>query len=295
MITTDVDELVEDAGTDGVVIGSTQPEHYGHICKAIAANKAVFVEKPMITRLEDFRDLLRRMEGEPVLLTVGLNRRYSPMVQRLRDVAGGPIDSVDYTVTRPFVPPDHWSLDPIDGGGRLISEGEHFVDLCHLLIDRPPISVYARALGRPPDDLRTLCNYAMTIHYEGAVANIVFDESGAVGYPQERITALAKGKVVALDDFAHLTVHGKRVRKLGVSLGASMGHKEELTEFVAALRGEANSLLSWEQASLATLCVFAAQESIRTGEAVDLAEFRESLTATADPDADPDGSDSPNG
>jgi polar amino acid transport system substrate-binding protein len=230
-----------------------------------------------------------------VLLTVGLNRRYSPMVQRLRDVAGGPIDSVDYTVTRPFVPPDHWSLDPIDGGGRLISEGEHFVDLCHLLIDRPPISVYARALGRPPDDLRTLCNYAMTIHYEGAVANVVFDESGAVGYPQERITALAKGKVVALDDFAHLTVHGKRVRKLGVSLGASMGHKEELTEFVAALRGEANSLLSWEQASLATLCVFAAQESIRTGEAVDLVEFRESLTATADPYADPDGSDSPNG
>ena len=284
MITTDVDELVEDAGTDGVVIGSTQPEHYGHICKAIAANKAVFVEKPMVTRLEDFRDLLRRMEGEPVLLTVGLNRRYSPMVQRLRDVAGGPIDSVDYTVTRPFVPPDHWSLDPIDGGGRLISEGEHFVDLCHLLIDRPPISVYARALGRPPDDLRTLCNYAMTIHYEGAVANVVFDESGAVGYPQERITALAKGKVVALDDFAHLTVHGKRVRKLGVSLGASMGHKEELTEFVAALRGEANSLLSWEQASLATLCVFAAQESIRTGEAVDLEEFRRTLTATADPD-----------
>jgi predicted dehydrogenase len=284
MITTDVDELVEDAGTDGVVIGSTQPEHYGHICKAIAANKAVFVEKPMVTRLEDFRDLLRRMEGEPVLLTVGLNRRYSPMVQRLRDVAGGPIDSVDYTVTRPFVPPDHWSLDPIDGGGRLISEGEHFVDLCHLLIDRPPISVYARALGRPPDDLRTLCNYAMTIHYEGAVANVVFDESGAVGYPQERITALAKGKVVALDDFAHLTVHGKRVRKLGVSLGASMGHKEELTEFVAALRGEANSLLSWEQASLATLCVFAAQESIRTGEAVDLEEFRRTLIATADPD-----------
>ena len=284
MITTDVDELVEDAGTDGVVIGSTQPEHYGHICKAIAANKAVFVEKPMVTRLEDFRDLLRRMEGEPVLLTVGLNRRYSPMVQRLRDAAGGPIDSVDYTVTRPFVPPDHWSLDPIDGGGRLISEGEHFVDLCHLLIDRPPISVYARALGRPPDDLRTLCNYAMTIHYEGAVANIVFDESGAVGYPQERITALAKGRVVALDDFAQLSVHGKRVRKPAVSLGASMGHKEELTEFVAALRGEANSLLSWEQASLATLCVFAAQESIRSGEAVDLEEFRRTLIATPDPD-----------
>jgi hypothetical protein len=90
--------------------------------------------------------------------------------------------------------------------------------------------------------------------------------------------------VVALDDFAHLSVHGKRVRKLGGSLGASMGHKEELTQFVAAIRGEANSLLSWEQASLATLCVFAAQESIRVGDAVDLAEFRQTLTTTADSD-----------
>jgi predicted dehydrogenase/threonine dehydrogenase-like Zn-dependent dehydrogenase len=283
MITTDVDELLEDAGTDGVVIGSTQPEHYGHVCKAVEAGKAVFVEKPMVTRLEDFRDLLRRMEDGPVLLSVGLNRRYSPMVERLRDAAGGPIDVVDYTVTRAFVPADHWSLDPVDGGGRLISEGEHFVDLCHLLIDRPPIAVFARALGKAPDDLRTLCNYAVTMHYDGAVANIVFNESGAPGYAQERITALAKGKVVALDDFAHLSVHGKRVRKLGAGLGASMGHKEELAHFVAAIRGQANSLLSWEQASLATLCVFAAQESIRTGQPVDLAEFRHALAAPTDP------------
>jgi hypothetical protein len=114
----------------------------------------------------------------------------------------------------------------------------------------------------------------------------VFNESGAVGYPQERITVLAKGKVVALDDFAHLSVHGKRVRKLGVALGASMGHKEELTQFVAGIRGDANTLLTWEQASLATLCVFAGQESIRTGEAVDLEEFRERLTAAAEPGED---------
>jgi predicted dehydrogenase/NADPH:quinone reductase-like Zn-dependent oxidoreductase len=282
MITTDVDALLEDAGADGVVIGSTQPEHHGHICKAIEANKAVFVEKPMVTRLEDFRDLLRRMEDEPVLLTVGLNRRYSPMVQRLLELVGGPVDSVDYTVTRPFVPPDHWSLDPIDGGGRLISEGEHFVDLCHLLIGKPPLSVFAQALGRPPDDPRTLCNYALTLHYDGAVANVVFNESGAVGYPQERITVLAKGKVLALDDFAHLSVHGKRVRKLGFTLGASMGHKEELAQFVAAIRGDANTLLTWDQASLATLCVFAAQESIRTGDAVVLDEFRERLMMAGD-------------
>jgi predicted dehydrogenase len=278
-VTTDVDEAVNDPGTDAVLVCSTQPEHHAHVRAAVDAGRAVLVEKPLVTRLEDLRDLLIRMEQSPVLLTVGLNRRYSPMVRRLIDALDGPVDTVDYTVTRTFVPPDHWSLDPVDGGGRLVSEGEHFVDLCNLLIGRPPRSVYATALGKAPDDLRTLCNYALTIHYDGAVANIVFDESGSPDHPQERITALAKGQVATLEDFATLTVHGRRQRRLG-DHGASMGHKQELAEFVAALRGEPNSLLGWEGAATASLCVFAAQESISSGAAIDLDSFRRSLIDT---------------
>ena len=286
VVTTDIDAVLDDPGTDGVLISTIQPEHYDGLCHAIEANKAILVEKPLVTTLEQFRDILRRMEGKDILLTVGLNRRYSPMIKRLRDAVAGDIDSVSYTVTRPFLPPDHWSLDPIDGGGRLISEGEHFVDLCNLLIGQTPISVYARALGPAPEDLRTLCNYALTIHYDTAVANVTFDESGSADFPTERITVLAKGQVATLDDFGALTVHGRKVRKLGDGMGSSMGHKEQLREFIAAIRGEKNSLLGWEGASLATLTVFAAQESIRTGEAINLGAFRASLLRDeAEPDA----------
>ena len=141
---------------------------------------------------------------------------------------------------------DHPSLPPAGPlvarpcrrGGRLISEGEHFFDLCNLLVGQTPVSVYASALGRAPEDLRTLCNYAVTIHYGGAVATIMFDESGAADYPQERLTVLAKGQVATLDDFARLTVHGRRVRKFGGGRGAAMGHKEQLAAFVSALRGQ---------------------------------------------------------
>jgi predicted dehydrogenase/threonine dehydrogenase-like Zn-dependent dehydrogenase len=277
IVTTDVQEVLKDPGTDAVLICSSQPEHYEHLCQAIEADMPTLIEKPMVTRLDHFRDVLQRMDDRDLLVTVGLNRRYSPILQRLRDAVEGEVDSVNYTVTRPFLPPDHWSLDPVDGGGRLVSEGEHFLDLCHLLVGQEPISVYAHALGRVPDDLRTLCNYAVTVHYERAVASVVFDESGSPDFPQERLTVLSKGQVTTLDDFARLTVHGRRVRHLSDGLGASMGHKEQLKEFVAAVRGEPNTLLSWEQASLATLTVFAAQESIRTGEAVNLAAFRASL------------------
>jgi predicted dehydrogenase/threonine dehydrogenase-like Zn-dependent dehydrogenase len=279
LVTTDAHEVMQDPGTDGVIIASAQPEHYEHLCLAIDAGKAILVEKPLVTRLDHFADILRRMRDEPVLLTVGLNRRYSPAVQRLRDALAGPVDSVTYTVTRPSLPPDHWSLDPVDGGGRLISEGEHFLDLCHFLVGRPPIAIYARALGRVPEDLRTLCNFAVTVHYDGAVANVVFDESASADFPQEGLTILAKGQVATLADFSRLTVHGKRVRKLGDLAGASMGHKEQLQQFVLALRGEPNHLLTWGGARTASLSVFAAQESIRTGEAIDLAEFEESLVA----------------
>ncbi len=136
LITTDVSEVLADDGTDGVMICSSQPEHYEHIRAAVAAGKAVFIEKPMVTRLEDFAELLRLVEdaagsdhpgAQPPLLADGRD---------LRKPSDTQVDFVEYLITQPFVPPDHWTLDPVEGGGRLITEGEHFIDLCNLLIGR---------------------------------------------------------------------------------------------------------------------------------------------------------------
>jgi len=226
------------------------------------------------------------MEAQPTLVTLGLNRRYSPLVDELRAALKSPPDYVEYTIANPALPADHWSLDPVDGGGRLISEGEHFIDLCNLLIGRRPVSVTARALGKLPDDLRTLCNFSVTLHYDGAAATVTFNESGVPGFPRERITAFAKGQVAILDDFGKLTTYGPggKPRTKGSGLHKSMGHAEELQQFVRALKGEPNHLLSWEGSSLATLCVFAAQESIRVGAEIDLCQFRHSLLAEPEPD-----------
>lgn len=286
IVTTDIDAVLADADTDGVLICSSQPEHAEHLRKAIKSGKAIFVEKPMVTTLEDFRDIARLMADTPVLFTLGLNRRYSPLVRTMRDSFGAPVDYVEYLITQPFVPADHWTLDPIDGGGRLITEGEHFIDLCNLIIGRKPVSVSAHALGPMPEDLRTLCNFAVTLHYDGAVANIVFNESGAAQFPRERVQVFGKGQIAILDDFAKLTLHHRKVDKQGTGLRKTMGHAEELQEFVKAIRGEPNEMLSWQDASLATLCMFAAQESIRTGSTFDVADFQHALLADADDSLD---------
>jgi polar amino acid transport system substrate-binding protein len=287
-VTTDINELLQDDATDGVLVCSSQPEHYEHIRLCVEAGKAVFVEKPMVTRLDQFGELLRLMEGRDALVTLGLNRRYSPMIEILKESMIGPVDFVEYVITQPFVPADHWTLDPVDGGGRLITEGEHFIDLCNLLVAATPVSVTARALGEKPADLRTLCNFAITLQYEGAAATVVFNESGAAGFPRERLTVLSHGRVAILDDFAKLTVHGLDVKNQGSGLRKSMGHAEELEQFVRALRGQPNHLLSWEDASTATLCMFAAQESIRTGVQIDVAEFRAALLAAPEGEDEPD-------
>jgi predicted dehydrogenase len=296
MITTDVAELLADEGTDAVMICSSQPEHYEHIRAAVAAGKAVFIEKPMVTRIDQFGELLRLMAEEPALVTLGLNRRYSPLVSSLRQSLRQPVDFVEYVIAQPFVPPEHWTLDPVDGGGRLITEGEHFIDLCNLLIGKRPVSVTARALGKVPDDIRTLCNFSVTLHYDGAAATIVFDECGAPGFPRERLSVFSHGQVAILDDFAKLTEYGQSKRSRGSGLHKSMGHAEELEQFVRAVQGQPNELLTWDDASLATTCMFAAQESIRLGAEIDIDQFRQSLL-TRVPEAEdaaeaaPEGSD----
>jgi polar amino acid transport system substrate-binding protein len=282
VITTDLDEVLNDPATDAVMICSSHSEHAAHLLRAIEAGKPTFVEKPMVTKLVDFRDVAAAMRARPVLLTLGLNRRYSPMLRRLREAIPGSIDAVHCLVARRLVPLDHWTLDPDDGGGRLVAEGEHFLDLCHFLIGRPPISVYARALGEETEEPHRLCNFAVTVHYEGAVGHLVYSESGAAAHLSERVTVVGREQLAQLDDFAKLTVCGRRTT-VHRSLRREMGHREQLQEFVRALRGEPNHLLGWEQATSASLTMLAAQESLRTGEPVDLRALESRLALGADP------------
>lgn len=272
-VTSDIDDALADEGTDMVMVCSSQPSHCENLLRCIDAGKAIFVEKPMVTTLDQFRQVIGRIETNPVPFTLALNRRYSPMLDKMVAFIGEPVDAVEYLVTQPYTPPEHWTLDAIDGGGRLITEGEHFIDICLKLINKEPHAVTARALGERPDDLRTLCNFALTIEFDGAMGTVIFNESSGVGFPRERITAMGRGKVAVLDDFATLTTHGKKSEKTGSALSRQMGHKQALNAFLDTLRGAESNAIDWPAAFRATSVMFAAQESIRTGERVDMHDF----------------------
>jgi predicted dehydrogenase/threonine dehydrogenase-like Zn-dependent dehydrogenase len=279
LTTSDLSEALADPAVHAVVICSSQLEHAAQIVSAVRGGKAVYVEKPTATTFADYARVVRCVESEgvPIPFALGVNRRYSPLVRKLREFIADTAVAVDYTIAQPFTPLTHWTLDPIEGAGRLISEGEHFIDICNLLIGRKPLSVYAAPLGPKPDDPRTLCNFAVTLRYDAAVANVTFSESSARGYPRERVTVFGSGRVATLDDFAKLTLRSKSVQREGIALNRQMGHLQALDAFIDHVAGSSASAFAWEDAKAATLAMFGAQESIRTGEVVDLRQLEASI------------------
>lgn len=274
------DTVREEPGVDAVLISSPHGEHFEHVRASLEAGKAVFVEKPLVMKFEELRALDRLVAAGAPPLTVGLNRRYSRRLLDARGAARGRVLSVDYQVVVPPIPPDHWTLDPHRGGGRLIAEGEHFVDLCNFLIGAPPERVWARALGSAPEHPEQLTRFSVVIEYAGAVAHIVFQETPVKELPRERITLRSQENIVELDDFNHLRVHGARARSDSAGRSA-MGHEECLREFHGLARGKPSSCPSWAELRDVSLTLFAALESIRTGEVISLTEMRAALLEDA--------------
>ena len=279
-VTTSLEEILSDKQTDGVIICSNHNNHFDHLRQAILnGTKSVLIEKPMVTTFDDLKSITQLIKAHPLPVSLGVNRRYSSMIKKTKEILNGQVDHVSYHVTVPLIPNDHWSVDEVQGGGRLIAESEHFIDLCNYLIGQEVKYVFAQILGPKPDMLRQLCNYCITIQYESSSATIVFIESGSPNHPREKITIMSKGQIAILEDFALLTYYGKKNGKKG-GKKSDMGHKSQLDAFVASLRGEPSDLITWDEAFTATATMLAAEESIRSGSRIDMTDFRDEILSS---------------
>ena len=141
--TTDYREVVDDPAVAVVYVATRHDLHYAVARAAVEAGKAVFVEKPMTMTVADARELAGAVERRGTLLTVGFNRRFSPHAARLKELLD-PIASTRslvYRVNAGALPPEHWLLDPVEGGGRLLGEGVHFFDMLRFLAGADPVRV----------------------------------------------------------------------------------------------------------------------------------------------------------
>jgi predicted dehydrogenase len=194
----------------------------------------VFVEKPLAldeTQLAEVEEALAASSG---LLLVGFNRRFAPMAKATRAAfTGRGPRTITCRVNAGPLPPSHWLLDPQVGGGRIVGEGCHFVDLLSFLAeDAPIVAVDARGIGARRERLEDV---AIQLAFaDGSVGQIVYVAGGASSLGKERLEVHGGGLSAVIDDWRTGTLH--RGSRRGRLAGPGKGHGEEIEALLAAVR-----------------------------------------------------------
>lgn len=205
---TDASAILDTVEVDTVVIATRHNDHADQVLAALRADKHVFCEKPLCLTAVELSQIEAEASSRPEqVLVVGFNRRFAPHVVQMKSLLVG-IDvpkSIIITVNAGEIPPHHWTQDPRVGGGRLIGEACHFIDLACHLVGFPIVSQRGVALGRyismPISDDKV----SLTLQFaDGSIATILYLANGAKGFPKERIEVFAAGRVLQLDNFLKL-------------------------------------------------------------------------------------------
>ncbi len=231
---TDVDAVLGDPSIDGVFVVTRHSSHADLTCRALAAGKTVFVEKPLALGEADLARVLAAVaESGNDRLQVGFNRRFAPLLVEGRQRLGrriGPA-TVRYLVNAGRLESGSWYLRSGTEGSRFVGEGGHFVDTVGWLLDAQPSSVFACATPGHAD-LQVSLTYP-----DGSTAVITYATSGTTGFPKETLDLLADGKVLHLDDFARVTVHGRsRWSAPRLPRGGDKGQRAQVDAFLTAVR-----------------------------------------------------------
>ena len=204
---TDVSSLLADPNCNTVVIATRHESHASLVQEALAAGKHVFVEKPLCLTADELNAIEAVHTGEQLLM-VGFNRRFAPLLTDLRQQMArlsGPKAFV-YTCNAGFIPADHWTQDPILGGGRLLGEGCHFVDLLRYLAASPIEDLQLLSVAD-----RKSCpdTFSLQLRFvDGSIGTVHYFANGSKAFPKERLEVFAAGKVLQLDNYRKLKAWG---------------------------------------------------------------------------------------
>jgi len=266
------DEIINDPNINTVAILTRHDTHTDLIVKTLKAGKHVFVEKPLAINNVQLLAISKQLKASnQSLLTVGFNRRFSPLAQSLSSFLSNRNEPmhVHYRVNAGYIPLNHWTQDETIGGGRIIGEGCHFVDFITFLIGVVPVNVSAHALsdnGKYRED-----NVSMTFTFpDGSIGVVDYLANGDKSFPKERIEVFCGGSVAVLDDFRSLQMTKDGNRKEVKLAAQDKGQKNEMQVFTKAILEGGEPPISYEQLIGVTKSTFAAMVSLRKNESVEI-------------------------
>lgn len=269
--TDNVKDLFDDHDLNTIFITTRHNLHANNVLEALNAGKHVFVEKPLAmneTELELIRDAY--ISSKQLHVMVGFNRRFSPAVQDLKKVfLNEQKKSIVIRVNSGIMPVDHWVNDPEIGGGRIIGEGCHFIDLAMFLAGSPIISVSAEMMN----DANNL-NNTVSIQLKmanGSIASVNYFANGNKEVSKEFIEVFSGGTIAQIDDFKTLTIFGKRKRVVKYK-GQNKGHATGVQLFLNAVKDGKPCPIPFEESYLSTLATLKVNQSLVENRKIILAD-----------------------
>jgi polar amino acid transport system substrate-binding protein len=225
----------------------------------------VFVEKPLAMNYHELDEVKKAYQNNTNRLMVGFNRRFAPVsvaIKKEFENIGEPI-FVNIRVNAGFIPKDHWTQNENLGGGRIIGEMCHFIDLMQFFTSAKPTSVYAQCINTENIKLKPEDNISVIVKFDnGSIGNLVYLANGDKSLPKELIEVFAGGKTGRIHDFRSGDLHkGNKQIKLKIS---GKGHKEEVHAFLESLKSEVNPI-DFESIYLTTKTTFKLVDSLKTG------------------------------
>jgi polar amino acid transport system substrate-binding protein len=267
------DEVINDKAVNLVLIGTPNYQHAELTRKALELGKNVFVEKPLALNDEQLKGVVEAATSASGQLMVGFNRRFSPLGKQAKEFFEGrttPL-TVLYRVNAGRIPKTHWMQNAEEGGGRIIGEVCHFVDLMQFLAGAPPVSVFAESVSAKSDQIVDDDSVVVALKFaDGSNGTIAYLSEGDKALPKERVEIFGGSRAFVLDDFSQATKY-REGREETVKLRAQdKGQKEQVRVVCASLRSGAPAPIPLNELVSTTRTTFAILESLRTRERVEI-------------------------
>lgn len=273
---TDYRQILADREVNAVFVVTGHHTHARLVCEALEAGKHVFTEKPLCLTEEELRQIESSISNHPSsILTVGFNRRFSPHTQRIKALLAGrsgPL-CLTMTVNAGAIPADHWTQDPQRGGGRIIGEACHFLDLLSYLAASRIETVAAAQVGEGPVVREDKMSLVLTFA-DGSIGTINYFANGCKRYPKETLEVFGDGRVIRLENFRVTRTYGFPKDRTFRTLRQDKGHRPEVRALVERVAVGGAPVIPYEQLVNVTQASFAALTAARENRVVPLTHGR---------------------
>lgn len=267
--------LLDDPEIDAIFIITGHHTHARFVMEALRVGKHVFVEKPLCLTEAELAEIEQVFHSIPEdkrkQLMVGFNRRFSPHILKLKELLTGRSEPLCMTMTvnAGAIPSSHWTQDPERGGGRILGEGCHFIDLLAHLAGAPVTRVSAMMIGEGSavreDKMSIQLSFA-----DGSIGAVHYFSNGSKAYPKETLDVYSEGRVARLENFRLTRAYGFKGFDKFKTWRQDKGHANEIARFIECVERGGAPLISLDELVTATRATFASVQSSKSCKMIEL-------------------------